>query len=308
MGRQVSSYHFINIDKYRFSDSLEYIKTLNELGTYICFDLEDGIKCNYLSSHKENIIAVLKLLNKEASKINLGIRINNPESKNFDDDLEFLQSFNKYFNIEVIFIPKVNNLRDIKFAIGNLKKRDINYCQVIPIIETKDGMNNVSEIGKASNILFNKLAFGHADYNYDMGKFPFSHQNSSTYWNWITCILSSIEPGGKSIINSPVLYLNNDKLFVQMLNKLNSICKNSFGQITLTINQTKLCGAFTNSHNCSSTIFNFENNKKPEYIIENYKKYKLNNQLIAIEPGEGYLISPQEFNAAKKYFKLNAKS
>lgn len=93
MGNEISSYHFINIDQFQIAESISYIKKLYEFETIVCFDLEDSIPGEYAEKHKNNIAAAMKLLRKEVPGISLGIRINRPESKSFNSDLEFLNFF-----------------------------------------------------------------------------------------------------------------------------------------------------------------------------------------------------------------------
>jgi len=308
MNKKKFLYHFINIDGYKTNDIISYVKNINGLGATVCFDLEDSIKNDYVLKQKENIVKFIRKIKKHDYKFSFGIRINNPKSKKFIQDLDFLKLFNKCFSIESVFIPKVKELKEIEIVINKLQKRNINYEEVIPIIETKYGLNNITNIGKASNELFNKIAFGHCDYNLDNNYFPFYHQDSEKYWNWIKKILTAIEPHGKSFINSPLLFLNNDILFAGMLSKLDSISKNKYGQISLTLRQIKLCSRSKFKAGLAPAIYFTEKKKYAYYIIDNYKKYKANNKSIAIEPLNRYLISPQEFKAAKKYLTLYEKS
>jgi hypothetical protein len=93
-----------------------------------------------------------------------------------------------------------------------------------------------------------------------------------------------------------------------MLSKLDSISKNKYGQISLTLHQTKLCLENRSKFGLEPGIYNIDKKKYALYIIDNYKKYKDNNKNFAIEPSNRYLISPQEFKAAKKYITLYEKS
>jgi len=301
MNKKVFLYQFINIDGYKTNDVISFVKNINGLGATVCFDLEDSIKNSYVLKQKENIIKFIRKSNKYDYKFNLGIRINNLKSKKFIRDLDFLKLFNKHLPIESIFIPKIKELSDIEIVISKLQKNNITYTEVIPIIETKNGLDNIIKIGEASNELFNKIAFGHCDYNFDNNIFPFYHQNHKKYWIWINKITAAIEPFGKSFINSPLLFLNNDILFAMMLTKLDSICKNQFGQISLTLHQTKLCSKNGPKFSLEPAFYNTDKKKCALNLIANYKKNKYNNKSFAIEPSNRYLISPQEFKAAKNY-------
>jgi len=105
-------------------------------------------------------------------------------------------------------------------------------------------MSALKEINSNNIIELKYVIFGQADYNLDNRIFPFIHQDGDQYWNWVEKIFSDLIDSNVIFINSPCLFLNKNDLFLYNLKKLSSICKNRFGQMTLTLNQTSMCNNF----------------------------------------------------------------
>ena len=130
-----------------------------------------------------------------------------------------------------IFLPKVHSSLQIKIAVDALISMGINNYELIPIIESHKGIENLVQIMDSFNEHISKIAFGHCDYNYDCNIFPFIHQDSNKYWLWIKKIADRI--GEKILfINSPFLKLNDHTGFTEVLKKLLSI-NEIVGQVTL---------------------------------------------------------------------------
>src|SRR3989339_31454 len=85
-------------------------------------------------------------------------------------------------NSHRVFIPKVEHKNDLIHVLNHLK---LEVFEVIPIIETKEGFKNIEQIVSVTDYRFKSIAFGHCDYNFSLGHFPFYHQNTSEYWDWV---------------------------------------------------------------------------------------------------------------------------
>ena len=135
-----------------------------------------------------------------------------------------------------IFIPKIEQFDEIQLILGKLSEFQIEYKNLIPIIESKKGFENLANILQSIKKL-SKIAFEHCDYNLDIGAYPFFHQDSWEYWKWITVITAIIEKTGIQLINSPYLNTANETFFCSMLDYI-TIKKDHFcGQLTLTTRQ-----------------------------------------------------------------------
>ncbi len=115
-------------------------------------------------------------------------------------------------------IEKFQNqtLRPILKLQNDLQENNISFDEIIPVIETKVGLKNLSSILKSDLKKVKRFAFGHCDYNNDCGNFPFFHQDSREYWTWITKIFKELKLYGYTIVNSPCLQLDNEVYFLNM--------------------------------------------------------------------------------------------
>lgn len=143
MTRLFRSLIFVPGNNQRF---LEKAKILQ--ADIVCFDLEDSIP----ESEKENARNLIKnaLLNRSQYVSSIFVRTNAPSSGKIPDDL------NKVVQkgIDGIVIPKVNNVNEMKKIEKNLlileKKRKLKPIQIIPSIESAEGVVNTYNIASCS--------------------------------------------------------------------------------------------------------------------------------------------------------------
>jgi len=114
----------------------------------VCFDLEDSIP----ESEKDNARNLIKnaLLSRSQYMSSIFVRTNAPSSGKIPEDL------NKVVQkgIDGIVIPKVNNVNEMKKIEKNLlileKKRKLKPIQIIPSIESAEGVVNTYNIASCS--------------------------------------------------------------------------------------------------------------------------------------------------------------
>lgn len=300
----IDIYQFVN---YNANTSVDHFLNKKCDVKVFCFDLEDGIE-NKISSqvnaaiksiHRKYLLQILTAT--KAAMIKAGIRINTSAVEEQLLDIELLSGIKK---IHSIFLPKTETEKQINILLEELDRENISYKELIPIIETKKGMDNVSRIVNASSIKIKKIAFGHCDYNLSIGAFPFYHQNSSEYWKWIQKIIHAIANKNITLVNSPFLELENDNAFKDMLSNLNFISARRFGQITLTYRQSQLCEEF----DTSKKHFDYKKNHRFHFnisiehcknLIETYENGN-EGKAFTITDNPGRLISPHEYLAAKE--------
>ncbi|MBS1516299.1 MAG: hypothetical protein JSS63_14800 [Bacteroidetes bacterium] len=304
--KAITAFYFIN---YNRSDLVSVLKNFSDSSDVICLDLEDSIQDlrhplnnsslkNSARNFIRKIFSGLRPLN-----VNFGIRINSYHSKEFILDIKLLsESFLKE-KIKSILIPKVESVEEVELIINSLEKTGVNAAEIIPVIETKKGFKNLESIVNLNNLRLRRIAFGHCDFNIDNNFFPFFHQNSRQYWEWVKEFTSIIESAGMQFINSPFLKLQDDYSFQSMLSKLFTHCSSDFGQITLTNRQTQLCKKFQPDYK----QLNGYRKQLNENECEIYAK-ELVNDFESYNEGKGFtisnkrtLISPQEYTSARKF-------
>jgi citrate lyase beta subunit len=299
---QIQAYQFI---KYNENTSIEHIEKVHKTGAIICFDFEDGIlnplEMDMTSSLKEkareDFNTLYSLIYKFDKDIKVGIRLNNIKTSDFEKDLINIKG--KTF--DSIFVPKIEQSVDIQLVLDKLNEFKIEYKNLIPIIESKNGFENLENIIQLNSKL-SKIAFGHCDYNLDIDSYPFFHQDSWEYWKWITVITATIEKKGIQLINSPYLDTDNKTFFCTMLDYITTKKSHFCGQVTLSTRQSELCKSRKYSDN--NFTKNLENKNKISankiLALELVNEFEANNKLKGLSKSNNKFISLQEYIASKK--------
>ncbi len=161
MARLLRSLIFVPGNNSRF---LEKAKTLS--ADIVCFDLEDSVP----KEEKEFARNLIKeaLSKRLEYKAEVYVRTNSPASGMIPKDLSKIVQK----GIDGIVIPKVNNVVELKKIIKTLanleKKRKLKPIEIIPSIESAEGVVNTYTIASSSNRVFT-LVFGLFDLLNDLG-------------------------------------------------------------------------------------------------------------------------------------------
>lgn len=146
------------------SKFLEKAKSLK--ADIVCFDLEDSVP----NTEKKNARKLIKTALKSRLSYNSSIfvRTNSPASGKIPDDLnEIIQK-----GIDGIVIPKVNNVSEIKKIEKKVlqleKSRNLKPIQIIPSIESAEGVVNTYSIASSSKRI-SAVVFGVFDLLNDLG-------------------------------------------------------------------------------------------------------------------------------------------
>ncbi|MDH3618977.1 MAG: CoA ester lyase [Nitrosopumilus sp.] len=132
----------------------------------VCFDLEDSVPDKEKNQARKLIKTALKSRSNYFSSV--FVRTNSPLSGKIPDDLkEIIQK-----GIDGIVIPKVNNTKELKKIEKSLKilekSRKLKPIQIIPSIESAEGVVNTYQISSFSNRV-SAVVFGVFDLLNDLG-------------------------------------------------------------------------------------------------------------------------------------------
>ncbi|MGE5430033.1 MAG: aldolase/citrate lyase family protein [Syntrophomonadaceae bacterium] len=319
MKSPITVFHFTQPTKERIA---EYSKRISMHEAVICFDFEDILMelatYSYSGYEREKlrsaIAETLIKLFSQTENPKAGVRLNSVSSICFEQDLRTLRLIRKKVLLDSVFLPKTESPDEILEAIEALHDYGICFREIIPVIETKRGMENINSLLSLKNEEFGKVAFGHCDYNRGNNYFPFFHQDTEKYWEWVRQIMSCAGYYNKMFINSPYLRLNDLSGFSKMLRRLQGIPANEIGQITLAERQTKLCAEFRNYQAAVEDSFTLpaenkggseDNLKRAVEIIVEFENNKLQDKSISVNR-EKVLISPHEYAAAIEYMNIDA--
>ena len=210
----------------------------------LIIDLEDALKnvlfpsqtANLKQAGRRNVLRVFQTTKVENQ--NIGIRINALNSEEFEKDILFLAQIKKSFFWKYIVVPKVESQQDILYYKGVLARQEISYKELIPIVETISGAENLTDILKVKD-LFTHCFWGHHDYNFDADKWPFFEHQHKEYWDITTPLIQKLTAANINYINSPVSKFENDCLVKSIFFKLDQLCGGRFGQSAISYQQVK---------------------------------------------------------------------
>lgn len=295
----------------------DYLKEISKQGAIPVYDFEDSYfipfdkrRSDGLKSSARKILKY-KIEKGFCSPGITGIRVNGITDINFFEDIKFL-SDSEPFN--TIFLPKIEDETQIvKFHLV-FSENGIGYENLIPVIESKEGIKNIDSIlRKCKDNGIDKVAFGHCDYNLDLKRFPFIHQDCPEYWKEITPLIKRITGRGFDFVHSPFLMLDDDNLLREILIRINDISNGAFSQITLSMRQTCVCSEFLQNPVADINIIHNEPEEHLRKQTEDDKiiiAEKLIRDYISFNSGDkGFsvcsylLISPHEFISAKNFLK-----
>jgi len=215
-------------------------------GNIVVIDLEDSLQ-NVIKPELNSLIKkegreklVSYFYQSQLTNKIPGIRVNRFGSEEFEKDTQMLVSL-KNTRPGYIFIPKVESKEELENYVRHFSELNINYNFLVPIIETKQGLLQLKNILKVS--CKNKLhyfAWGHHDYNLDVGNWPFVEQDNIEYWNIVREFILEVEGAGYHYLCNPLNQIFNDAFFSSIATYEKSLCSRSAGHVVLNYQQAKL--------------------------------------------------------------------
>jgi citrate lyase beta subunit len=285
----------------------------------VVLDLEDGVGDLYAPERtpilkaqaREYLVGLVSQTSSTPHRLRLGVRINSFATEEFVKDLSALQTLSLSGVIACIVLPKVASPEEISGCIHQLTLHEIKYAEVVPIVESQLGLQNIRRIAaEAKNRQIQYIVYGHYDYSLDAGHWPFLEHDEVGFWEWVTPIIKEIESSGLCYVHPPFPHTNDVITFNKILWKLTSLCQHEFGVITVTGQQTSWCTEFS----LRSTSQGVQGGLRPTLgrsrnevvqlaraVVDTYETNRRKNYTFALEPKSGRFISLHEYVAAKRF-------
>lgn len=288
----IRPYHFARL---RPTGFVPYYHAIAAAGGVVCFDWEDSVQgadaaatLKLKATQRRRVGDLLRA--PELAALPLGIRLNAPGTPHYAADLQALAGGP---GLHTVFVPKAEQpqvltqvLRELPVAVRHL----------VAVVETQAGMAALPALLRLPDPRLGLIAFGHCDYNLSCGHFPFFHQDSSRYWQWLAALDAQAQAAGKQFINSPVLQLADAPLFGAVLHQLRAL-PSAAGQITLCLSQTLACQL-----EVSGPTPTLRSNPAPEcacHLAGSFERARPGNRAFAVD-ARRRLISPHEYAAARR--------
>ena len=218
--------HKISIIQYlpltRPKATMRFIKKLDAAGIMSILDLEDSAQdpfdiqeTNRLKEDARSGLVTISTGCTWPVSSKVYIRLNATSSEYFDKDIKaVLEACENMMPISGVFLPKVESFSQIEHTASCLSVSS-RKLEIVPMIETVEGMNNLSEILEADtrSNLFQRIHYGHFDYCLDAEIWPFTDPCHKEFWETVKPIAELLLKYNKTYIHTPFPFPKNEQLF-----------------------------------------------------------------------------------------------
>ena len=290
-----------------------FLKKLHKADVMSILDLEDSAQDPFSKSRtadlKSSSRAGLDLISRD-STINhtskVYIRINAIGSEYYKDDINtVISAYKNGMKITGVFLPKVESYSNIEDLYKNLSifNRKI---EIVPMIETELGLNNLAEILKSDTInnYFSRIHYGHFDYCLDAKIWPFLDPVHSDFWVVVEKIVNLVQKFNKTYIHTPFPFTKNEELFwassfhlKKLYPSLDFWISTLNSELSLSFQPKETIPFEISSPHFSKAFLINEANK----ICKNFLAGRANKRSFSVSNER--FIPPHQYFAAKNYLK-----
>ncbi len=233
------------------------------------------------------------------------VRINSQKSEFYEKDIQTISLLLKKKSlIEGIFLPKVENYKQIKDCYDQLSCTKIKKVSIVPMIETEEGLKNLDKIllEDKNNDIIKYVHYGHYDFCLDSNFWPFPEPYHFEYWKVIEEISRYIVKHKKKYIHTPFPLIETENVYwssIDYMQKNLSIDEINLSLVNIDLNYinqpkkiklTKLKNISNDNH--YKTVF-------AKKIMSEYLNNKSNNKSFSLSRKR--FIPPHLYLAAKKF-------
>ncbi len=241
----------------------------------------------------------------------IAIRINHCDSPDFQKDVQLLQDLRPKIQFSRIFISKISQAAHIALAAQQLGHCVASPDQLIPMLESQQAIDTLPELlqaAKQAGMQF--VSYGHYDYSYDAGHFPFLDVDDAGFWGIVEPFIQAVENVGLNFIAPPIFHLNNIVLQTWYLARLANTCTRGFHIWSLSMAQTTVCEAFLQGQRPSlphtpppkaPALTPEQLQAYAQEICTAYNRYRHEKKSFALDTEHGEFISPHKYLAARRY-------
>ncbi len=288
-------------------------------GTMAVLDLEDGYldvrdpgkTSERRASGRQQLLELCANALGRANGRPVAVRVNVAGSEDFARDLPVVRAVAETFGLATVMLPKVESADQLRRAHAGLAAEGFEFGDLVPMIETRKGMNRIDEIVAAAVQLGSPaVVYGHHDYWLDAGAWPFPGPRDKSYWEPVERVAGPVLAAGLRYVHPPEAELRDEALLVDMVERLRSLCGERFDLFSAGMSQTPILRRLMAdassdkslpalSEHCvvepaekvrlaKETCALFEQNNRPEHAF-------------SADARSGRFISPHEYLAAKYY-------
>ena len=239
-------YQFIPVAAVRVMERL--IRSMGP-GTMAVLDLEDGYldvrdpgkTSERRASGRKQLLELCANAKGRTNGRPVALRVNVAGSEDFRRDLPVARSLADAFGLAVVMSPKVESAEQLRRTHADLSAEGVEFGDLVPMIETRKGMDPIDEIVAAAVELgAPAVVYGHHDYWLGAGVWPFPGPREKSYWEPVERVAQPALAAGLRYVHPPEAELRDEALLAGMVSRLRSICGDRFDIMSAGMSQTSL--------------------------------------------------------------------
>lgn len=230
-------------------------------------------------------------------------------------DLPVVRVVAETFGLAAVMLPKVESADQLRRAHADLNAEGVEFGNLVPMVETRKGMDQIDEIVAAAVALGSPaVIYGHHDYWLDAGVWPFPGPRDKFYWEPVQRIAGPALAAGLRYVHPPEAELRDEALLAEMVGGLHGLCGQRFDLFSAGMSQTpilrRLMADASSGENLSalSEPCASEPAEKERLAEETCALFEENNRpehAFSADARSGRFISPHEYLAAANYLRTH---
>jgi citrate lyase beta subunit len=288
-------------------------------GTMAVLDLEDGYldvrnpaqTSGRRASGRKQLLELCASAEGRTNGQPLAMRVNVAGSEDFVRDLPVVCAASEAFGLAVVMSPKVESAEQLRCAHADLNAAGVEFCNLVPMIETRKGIDQIDEVVAAAVALGSPaVIYGHHDYWLDAGFWPFPGPRDKSYWEPVQRIAGPALAAGLRYVHPPEAELRDEALLVEMVGRLHHLCGERFDLFSAGMSQTpilrRLMANASSGDDLSAlsehcAVEPAEKEWLAKEICALFEKNNRPEHAFSVDARSGLFISPHEYLAAKSY-------
>lgn len=298
------------------------IRSTRRTPSTVVLDLEDSLwdvtdsagTSTLRAAGRTDLVALAQLDRELFSRQRVGVRVNRVSGPDAAADFEALGRASRFVEFDTVVVTKIESGADVSQNLAQLKGGGVAYRSVVPIVETRRGMDNLDDIIETSRSAgIERLAYGHFDLSLDSGWWPFPEPWESSFWTLAEPLIRRWESAGLEYVHPPYFQTHDEEGLALIIRRLERTCEREFGIITVGPRQAAMAARLGGSAarydevEASSWATHRATGETPSEIAQ-----RVTSTFLAArrEPGgfaldhlTGTFISPHVYVAARNYLR-----
>lgn len=225
--------------------------------------------------------------------VNTYVRVNSKKSIFYKKDIETIKDILKNGSkINGIFLPKVENHNQVKDCYEQLSNSNSDYISIVPMIETKKGLENLDHIllEDRSKNMIKYVHYGHYDFCLENNLWPFPEPYHFEYWKIVNEISKKVIRHKKKYIHTPFPLINNENLYWSSINYLSK----SLGDDEINISLVNINTGYINE-NKNAKQFKLKNMSNDNHYKKVFAEKIVNEYLKSKSKKKSFSLSRKRF-------------